>query len=135
MNFALFKINQSYYSFPAKPTFFNFMYYSFNNFLFNPIQEIIAKAPIAQVAWMTESFFALFLIVIFVSLVLSFRSQRETDELNNVIVYLTEEGTKAEEYLKDKYKIGNIEEAMQALQKLNAFFADILYKITDTIGS
>lgn len=84
---------------------------------------------------MAESFFALFLIAIFISLVLTFRSQRETDELNKLIIYLTEEGTKAEGYLKDKYKLSNIEEAMQALEKLNAFFADFLYKITDTLSS
>jgi hypothetical protein len=134
MNFGLYKINPNYFGYSTEPTFFSIFYYSFNNFLFNPIQEITAKAPIAQIASMAESFFALFLIAIFVSLVLTFRSQRETDELNKVITYLTEEGTKAERYLKDKYRLSNIGEAMQALEQLDAFVADWLYEITDTMS-
>lgn len=134
INFGLFKINHAYYSFPIEPTFFSFIYYSFNNFVFNTIREIIPASPISQVVSMVESFFALFLGAILISLVLSFRSQRETEELNNVIKYLTEEGIKTEGYLKEKYKINNIEEAMQALRKLNAYFVDLLYKITETIN-
>ncbi len=64
LNLGLFKINPNYFSFLAEPTFFNFIYYSFNNFLFNSIQEIVAKAPVAQVISMIESVFALFLIAI-----------------------------------------------------------------------
>jgi hypothetical protein len=134
VNFGLFKISKNYFEFTVNPTFFNFIYYSFNNFIFNIIPEIIAKAPIAQVVSMLESFFALFLAVIFVSLVLSLRSQREVDELNNVIEYLTEEGIKAEGYLKTRYKLNNIQEAMQILNELNSFFVDLMYQITDTIG-
>jgi len=135
LNFGLFKINPNYFSFQAEPTIFNFFYYSFNIFLFNPIQEIIAKAPIAQIANMVEYLFAIFLIAIFVSLVFSFRSQRETEELNNLIAFLTEEGTKAEGVLKDKYRLNTVEEAMEALQKLNSIFAEWLFKITNTINS
>jgi hypothetical protein len=101
--------------------------------LFNSIPEIIAKTPVSQVASMIESLFALFLIGILVSLVLSVRSQRETDELNEAIKDLTEEGIRVEGHLKDKYRLGNIEEAMQALQKLHSFFIGFIYKITETI--
>ncbi len=135
LNFGLFKINPDYFSFPVQPTFFNFFYYSFNTFLFNQVQEIVAKAPIAQIASMTESFFALFLIAILVSLILSFRVQRESDELNELITFLKKEGEKAEEYLKDKYKLGTVEEAMEALRKLNSIFADFLYNLTNTINN
>lgn len=133
VNLGLFKINHDFYSFSTIPTFFNFFYYSFNILLFNPIQDIVAITPMSQVASMVESFFALFLVAIFVSLILSVRSQRDADELNGVIKGLREDGIKMEGFIKDKYKLNNIEEAMDALKKLQAAFTDFLYKITEGI--
>jgi len=134
INYGLYKIDNNLFSYPSEPTFFNFIYYSFNNFLFNSIQEVVAKAPITQVTAMIESLFALFLVAIFISLLLSIKNQRETEEINKLIEYLKIEGNKAEGYLKDHYRISDIEEAMQSLQKVNSFIANILYKITDTLN-
>lgn len=133
VNFGLYKIDQHFFAFSAVPTFFTFFYYSFNNLLFNPIQDIVAVTPISQIGSMTEFSFALFLIAIFVSLVLSVRSQRQIDELNEVIKSLEEQGTEMEGHIRDRYKLNNIEEAMTALQKLNSIFTDLLYKITESI--
>jgi hypothetical protein len=133
VNFGLFKINQHFFSSSIAPTFFNFFYYSFNVLLFNPIQDIVATTPTSQVISMTESFFALFLVAIFVSLVLSVRSQKDANELNDLIKDLNEEGTKMEGYIREKYKFNNVEEAMEALQKLKASFTGFIYKITEGI--
>jgi hypothetical protein len=51
-----------------------------------------------------------------------------------LIAFLKTEGAKAEEYLKDKYKLNTVEDAMQMLQKINAFFADMLLTITKSIN-
>jgi glucan phosphoethanolaminetransferase (alkaline phosphatase superfamily) len=133
VNFGLFKINPHFFSSSIVPTFFNFFYYSFNVLLFNPIQDIVATTPTSQVISMTESFFALFLVAIFVSLVLSVRSQKDANELNDLIKDLNEEGTKMEGYIREKYKFNNVEEAMEALQKLKASFTGFIYKITEGI--
>jgi hypothetical protein len=133
VNFGLFKINQHFFSSSIVPTFFNFFYYSFNVLLFNPIQDIVATTPTSQVISMTESFFALFLVAVFVSVVLSVRSQKDANELNDLIKDLNEEGTKMEGYIREKYKFNNVEEAMEALQKLKASFTGFIYKITEGI--
>ena len=133
VNFGLFKINQHFFTSSIIPTFFNFFYYSFNVLMFNQIQDIVATTPTSQVISMTESFFALFLIAIFVSLVLSVRSQKDVNELNDLIKNLSEEGTKMEDYVKEKYRFNNIEEAMEALQKLKASFTGFIYRITEGI--
>ncbi len=85
INFGLYKIDPTLFVVSANPTFFTSFYYSFNNLLFNSIEEVIPQMPISQSVSMIESFFALFLIVIFVSLLLSVRSQRHTEELNEAI--------------------------------------------------
>ena len=133
VNFGLFKISQHFFISSIVPTFFNFFYYSFNVLLFNLIPDIVATTPTSQVVSMTESFFALFLIAIFVSLVLSFRSQKDANELNDLIKDLNEEGIEMEGYIREKYRVNNVEEAMEVLQKLKASFTDFLYKITEGI--
>lgn len=133
INFGLFKINSDFFSYPAIPNFFTFFYYSFNNLVFNSIKEITPVLPIAQTAFMAESFFALILVAIFISLLLSVRSQRHTEELNEAIKGIEAQGTEIEGFIKDEYKINSIEDAMVELEKLKAGLAKFIYKITESI--
>jgi hypothetical protein len=133
INFGLYKISDTLFSFPATPNFFTFFYYSFNNLLFNQIQELIAVGPISQTVSMIESFFALFLVVIFVSLLIFVRGQKHAEELNEVIKGVEEQGKSIEGYIRDEYKFNNIEDAMAELNKLKAGLAKFILKITESI--
>jgi hypothetical protein len=133
INYALFKIDALLFSYSVGPNFFTFFYYSFNNLLFNSIQEITPILPISQTVSMVESFFALFLVVIFVSLLLSVRSQRHADELNEVIKGIEGQGKDMEGFIRDEYKINSIDDAMAELEKLKAGMAKFIYKITESI--
>jgi hypothetical protein len=133
INFGLFKIDSSFFSYPTIPSFFTFFYYSFNNLVFNSIKEITPVMPIAQTVFMIESFFALILVAIFISLLLSVRSQRHTEELNEVIKNIEAQGTEIEGFIKDEYKINSIEDAMVELEKLKAGLVKFIYKITESI--
>lgn len=133
INFGLFKMNGDFFSYPVIPNFFTFFYYSFNNLVFNSIKEISPLMPIAQISFMIESFFALILVAIFISLLLSVRGQRHTEELNEVIKGIEAQGTEIEGFIKDEYKINSIEDAMAELEKLKAGLAKFIYKITDSI--
>ncbi|HAG49715.1 MAG: hypothetical protein A2X87_00255 [Deltaproteobacteria bacterium GWC2_42_51] len=133
INYGLFKIDANLFGYSVAPTFFTFFYYSFNNLLFNSIREIAPTMPISQTASMIESFFALFLVVIFVSLLLSVRSQRHAEELNEVIKGIEGQGKDMEGFIKDEYKINSIDDAMAELEKLKAGMAKFIYKITESI--
>ena len=133
INFGLYKIDSNFFNFPDLPNFFTFFYYSFNNLLFNQIQELIAVGPVSQTTSMIESFFALFLIVIFVSLLISVRGQKHTEELNEVIKGVEEQGLSMEGFIRDEYKINNIDDAMAELEKLKAGLTKFIFKITESI--
>jgi methyl-accepting chemotaxis protein len=133
INLGLFKVDQDFFTYSSNPSFFNFFYYSFNVLVFNQIQEIVAISAASQIILMIEAFFALFLVAILISLVLSVRIQRDTEELNEAIRNLTDEGERIEEFIKDQYKINNIQDAMETLDKLKATFVNLLYKITELL--
>lgn len=133
INFGLYKVDLSTFAVTGTPTFFTFFYYSFNNLLFNSIAEIMPATVMSQTASMVESFFALFLVAIFISLLLSVRSQRHAEELNEVIKGIEEQGADIESFIKDEYRINSIEDAMAELEKLKAGMAKFLYKITESI--
>lgn len=130
INYGLFVINKSYYAVLGVPSFFTFFYYSFNVLLFNQIQELIPIAPISQAVSMLQSFFALFLVAILISLVFSIRSQRESDELKSTIEHLKIESKKLEDFIKNKYKLGSIEEAVEGLKKLKSTLIDWIFNLT-----
>ena len=83
---------------------------------------------------MFESFLALFLIAIFVTLLLTFKNQKEIDELSALIASLTSEGEKIESLIKDKYQLNTIDEALEALSKAKAALIDFLINITKSIS-
>ena len=129
INYGLFKIDPEWYAFTATPSFFTFFYYSFNLLLFNSIQEVAPVAPPSQIAFMTESFFVLFLIAIFVSLVFTFRSQKDAAELTDAINEVSKEGTRVEGYIRDRYKIDSIDIVMSILKEMNASFMGFINAI------
>ena len=134
INYALFKINSDFFSSSMSDTnFFTFFYYSFNNFLFNSIPEIVPTHAISQSAFMLESLFTIFLTLIFVSLLLSFRNQKHIKELSTVIKEIKKEGEDMEVFIKEEYKIKNIKDAMAELEKLQAGLVKLIYKITEAI--
>lgn len=133
INYGLFKIDSGLFSYSATPNFFTFSYYSFNNLLFNSIREITPILPISQTVSMIEYFLALFLVVIFVSLLFSVRSQRHTEELNELIKEIVGQGKDMEGFIKDEYKINSIDDAMVELEKLKAGMIKFIYKITESI--
>jgi hypothetical protein len=133
INLGLFKIKSTVFGYLTRPTFFTFFYYSFNNLLFNSIQEIVPTMAVSQIVSMIESFFALFLVVIFVSLLLSVRGERHLEELNEVIEGIEEQGREMESFIRDEYKISSIEDAMAELEKVKAGLIKFIYKITENI--
>ena len=132
-NFALFKIDPAFYEAKPDPNFFTFFYYSFNNLLFNSIREISPISAQAQVMSMLESFFALFLITIFVSLALSVRNQRASDELGAAIDSIEADGRHMEVFIKNEYRVSSIDDAMAELERLEAGLARLLSYITQGI--
>lgn len=133
INLGLFKISNEFFNFSTVPHFFTFFYYSFNNLIFNSIKEITPVMPIAQIVFMAEAFLAFFVGVIFVSLVLSIKSQRYAEELNKAIESIEAQGMGMEGFIKDEYKINNINDAMVELEKLKAGFLKFIYKITENL--
>jgi len=133
INYGLFKINPSNYSYTISPNFFNFFFYSFNGLLSNSIPELVAIKPASQVLFMMELSADVFLLVIFVGLVFNIKDQKMVRQIDDLIADLSNEGEEMESYLKSKYQYNSISDAMEALKKLNMALTDLLYKITESI--
>ena len=130
--FGISRVNPSVFNAP-NPIFFNFLYFSFNNLLFNSISEVSARLPLTQGVLMVQQLFSFFLGVIFVSIILSVRNQRYSEELTSVINSIEKEGAAMESFIKDEYKVNSIEAAMVELEKLKASFFKLIYQLTNYI--
>ena len=126
INLVLFKIDPTNFELVGKPSFFKFIYYSFNTLVFSGIKEIDPASTVAQAASMAEKFLALFLIGIFAASMISIRSQRYSDQLNAVIEGLENDGLIIEGFIRDEYRINSIDEALLELERLKASLGFIL---------
>lgn len=133
INLALYKVDTSAFKVSEAPSFFSFFYYSFNNLLFNAVDEMKPITMYSQLASMIESFFALLMGMIFVTLLFSARSERHTRELDLIIMQFEERGKDLELFIRKEYNINSIEEALELLKKVQAVFINFLYKLTDNI--
>ncbi|CAM4096895.1 hypothetical protein [Mesobacillus thioparans] len=133
INLSLFKLNTTHFYYEEIPSFFIFIYYSFNNLLSTPISELKAVTPLSQSVSMVGTFSAFLILVILTSLVWSVRSQKHNDELNDVINSFEQQGKGMEQLIVDQYKIKNIEDALIELEKLKAVLIKFIYKISENI--
>jgi hypothetical protein len=132
INYGLYKIDPEYFRYTALPNLFTFIYYSFYN-LFNSLQEIPPNKAISQAFSMTESFLSLFLVAIFVSLLLSVRSQRDSEEINEAIHEFEKQGNAMENLIREEYKLDNIEAAIAELNRLKAGLVNFIYQLSKSI--
>ena len=136
INLALYKIDPELFDVSiSQAGFFIFFYYSFNNLLFNSIKEVTPIMPISQAASMAESFLAFFLVVIFVSIILSVRGQRYSEELNQAIDRIEKEGADMESFIRSEYSVGGIDDAIHELEKVKASFISFILRYPRTLSS
>jgi hypothetical protein len=122
INVALYKISPSFFDTQGIPSLFVFVYYSFNSIIFSSIRELVPIVPVSQVASMAERLCALFLIVIFVSLVLNVKSQRFSRQLDGVIESLESEGRRTEGFFRSEFNVQTAEDAIAELTRLEYNF-------------
>lgn len=134
INYVLYKIDTGLFEVSPSPGgFFIFFYYSFNNLIFSSIKEVVPIMPISQAASMTESFLAFILGVILVSIILSVRSQKYSEALNQAIDRIEAEGTAMESFIRTEYSVGGIEDAIIELERVKATFISFIFKISKSI--
>ena len=131
INYALFKINSGYFI-VTNPSFFYFFYYSFSAFTFSSISEISAITPISQMALIVERFFALFLGMIFVTLIFSTKGERYNAEINDVVAAIKRRGDEMNIFIQDEYKL-TFEQAMKELERLKAGMLNLIYQLTKNL--
>lgn len=133
INFGLYHLDNNLYLLKSTPNFFYFFYYSFNNLLFNSVSEIAPVSQLSQTVLMIQEFFSLFLVAIFISLYISVKQQRHAEELNTVIQNLTKESDEMEAFIKEEYKLNNIEEAINELEKVKSSLFKVIFQLSTYI--
>jgi len=133
VNYGIFKIDNGYFELSTIPSFFIFIYYSFNSIFFNSIKEITPTLPLSQILFMIESFFAFFIVAIFISLIFTYKNQKRTEELNQAIEGIEGEAKSMEGFIKEEFRFKNIDEAIKELSNLKSGLAQFILKITESI--
>jgi hypothetical protein len=134
IHYALYKADPASFETTSSPSLFTFFYYSFNTFVFNSIKELVPISMVSQAASMLEGFFAFFLIGLFISLVLPFRTQRYTTELTEAIRTIESEGASIENFIRSEYKVETVDAAIRQLEKLEANLTSLLLFLSEGLS-
>ncbi len=126
INLGLYKIDPTSYRSVGTPSVLTFFHYSFNRMIFNPISELEPVSALTKSIYDVEALFAFFLVVIFVSLLLSARPERQTQELNQTIEKLEAESTAMDLAITVEYRFDTVDSAVAALEKIESGTTSLL---------
>ena len=82
---------------------------------------------------MLQKFFALFLIAMFISLLVTVRSERYAEEIDRVANIVEGEGREIESFIRDEYRLDSIDQAISELERLQAGLIKILIWFTQNL--
>lgn len=134
INYALYKLDPTSFKITESASFFDFFYYSFNGLVFNHVAELTPATRASQSAWMLQLSFVIFLTFFLVTLAFSVLLQRRADELNSVIQSLETEGTEMEEFIRSRYQIGSMEDAISELREAKSTLLKLIFFLTERIS-
>ena len=120
INLGLYKIEPTSYRSTGRPKSLTFFHDSLNRMIFNPISELEPVGALPKLAYDAEALFALFLVAIFVSLLLSARPERQTQDLNETIEKLEAESAAVDLAITVEYRFDTVDTAVAALEKIQS---------------
>ena len=118
INFALFKIDNSYYQLNGFVSYFSWFRYSFYSFLYAGTSEIIPTAAISQVVSMLEVLCGLAILACFAGAMIATFGQAYLSQLDDLITTAETEGKRTEAFIKAQFGLPSIEAAIEELQRL-----------------
>jgi hypothetical protein len=133
INLSIYKIDTAAFEASEVPTFFTFIWYSFNHITANSIKELTPTSVIAKLAWMVEWFFSFLFASVVVSLLIAIKNQRNSGDIDGVIVALTNESQELEKFIKSEYQLDSLDSALKELDRLEASIIKIIMWLTNNI--
>jgi len=125
--YALFKWQDELFRFTEEPSYFTFLYFSFNNFVLNSTAELAPATMLSQSTYMLQASLSFILVAIIATLFISHRTQKSTSELDEVITAVEEEARSMEGFIQTEYKIPNIESAIDRLKEVQSGLVQLIY--------
>ncbi len=132
INLSLYKINVNSFTTTVQPDFFMFFYYSITGLFGRGIIEIVPVTNISRIISVLEMIFTFSLFGILVSLFLSVKEKRDSEEIDTAIKLIKDQGSEMETFIKDKYKL-TINDAISELEKLKAGFIKFIFYLSRNI--
>jgi hypothetical protein len=126
INFAVFQINPDAFTHSNIPSFFTFIYYSFNKIYFSSINEITPASSLSEAVSMIEILFSFFLVSIFLTLMFNVKSKKQTEELDSISGKLNEYGKQLDNTVQKDFGLSVIE-AIQELERVKSAMLWLIY--------
>lgn len=134
INFGLYRYDPSLFNIQSSNPFFSFFLYSFNILVFNSTSQVEAIMPLSQISYVIQTILIFFLVIIFISVVVTEVRQKNSEELQRIVERLKMEGEAMEEIITKKYHFSSIEDAVLELSRLKSSMIGLILKMTDNIN-
>lgn len=126
VNYGVYKAMPTAFKADADQKFFMFLYYSSSNLLDRSIFEIVPAAILSRLLAVLEMVFSFSLIAILISLLISVKNRRDSEEIDSTIQALRRHGADMEGFINDKYRM-TVQGAILELERLKGAFIKVIY--------
>lgn len=133
--YSIFKIDNGSFSYTGRPMLFEFFYFSFNNLIFSSIDDLNPVSILARVAYMAQIVLIISVVVIMVSLVISYRAERYSRDLDEIILEVKKEEEYMEDHIRDQFGLDGIQDAINHLEKFKSDLLKVIYAMSSDIDA
>lgn len=126
VNWALYKFDSSTFIADSDTALFQFFYYSFNTMMFSDVANLTPATALSQSIRMIEIVFGFLLLGIFVTLIITLKSQRSTEETQSLVDLLRQQGSEMGEFIRTSFQFYSLEDALQELNKVPGALTKIM---------
>lgn len=130
---AVYKMDEAQFGFQRTPSFFMFVYYSANRLVFSSIPELYPAGTLSYSISMVQIAFSLFITLIFVSIIMSFKTQSNNAQIDDTIHNIEESGRAFEETLRNRYAITTVDDAIRELERLQSGALKLILALSEYI--
>jgi hypothetical protein len=134
VNFALYKLNPGSFVVTDRPSVFLFYYYSTSRLFGQAIGEIVPIAAISRAIAVFETVTTFVLFGMLLSLFLSVKEKRDSEELDRAIALIKKQGAEMEGYIQTTYKL-SVTNAINELNRMKAGFINVIVYLSNNIDT
>jgi hypothetical protein len=133
--FSLWRAKETEFDLSVPGRFFEFFYFSFNNLIFNSVQEIRPVGDVARVVYLLQVGSVFLIIAVFLAAVVSYWNENFSRQVEEAITRLERSAQQMEDHIRAEFGVEDIKVVIESAEKARLLLLGLVLKLTSRLDN